>query len=121
MNMTIEALYSKVIGSEELKAVFVAAVKEKKIAEFLKAQGCEATEAEIVEFLKSKQNAEGEVSDAELDAVSGGCNGEEAVYSVFTAGLLCAGLAIMSYSSDTPPDEWSDGKILCNDKVEVTV
>ena len=105
MNMTIEALYSKVIGSEELKAAFVAAVKEKK----------------IVEFLKSKQNAEGEVSDAELDAVSGGCNGEEAVYSVFTAGLLCAGLAIMSYSSDTPPDEWSDGKILCNDKVEVTV
>ena len=33
--MTIEALYSKVIGSEELKAAFVAAVKEKKIAEFL--------------------------------------------------------------------------------------
>lgn len=68
--MTIEALCSKVIGSEELKTAFVAAVKENKVAEFLKEQGCEATEAEVVEFLKSKQNAEGEVSDAELDAVS---------------------------------------------------
>ena len=103
--MTIEALCSKVIGSEELKTAFVAAVKENKVAE----------------FLKSKQNAEGEVSDAELDAVSGGCNDAEAVYSVFTAGLLCAGLAILSYSSDTPSDEWSDGKILCDDKVKVTV
>lgn len=121
MNMTIEALCSKVIGSEELKTAFVAAVKENKVAEFLKEQGCEATEAEVAEFLKSKQNAEGEVSDAELDAVSGGCNGAEAVYSVFTAGLLCAGLAILSYSSDTPSDEWSDGKILCDDKVKVTV
>lgn len=117
MNMTIEALCSKVIGSEELKTAFVAAVKENKVAEFLKEQGCEATEAEVVEFLKSKQNAEGEV----YDAVSGGCNGAEAVYSVFTAGLLCAGLAILSYSSDTPSDEWSDGKILCDDKVKVTV
>ena len=33
----------------------------KKIAEFLKAQGCEATEAEVTEFLKAKQNAEGQM------------------------------------------------------------
>ena len=61
MNITIEALYSKVIGSEELKAAFVAAVKEKKIAEFLKEQGCEATEAEVTEFLKATQSAEGQI------------------------------------------------------------
>ena len=59
--MRLEELYSKVIGSEELKAAFVAAVKEKKIAEFLKEQGCEATEAEVAEFLKAKQSAEGQI------------------------------------------------------------
>ena len=56
-----EELYTEVLGSEELKSAFVAAVKEKKIAEFLKEQGCEATEAEVTEFLKAKQSAEGQI------------------------------------------------------------
>ena len=58
---TLEELYTEVMGSEELKAAFVAAGKENKIAEFLNAQGCEATEAEVTEFLKAKQNAEGQM------------------------------------------------------------
>ena len=49
------------MGSEELKSAFVAAGKENKLGEFLKEQGCEATEAEVTEFLKAKQSAEGQI------------------------------------------------------------
>ncbi len=70
---TIEELYDEVLASEELKAGFTAAAKEKRLADFLKAHGCEATEAEVVEFLKARQSAEGELSDDELDVVAGGC------------------------------------------------
>lgn len=37
--MTIEALYKKIIASDELKAAFVEAVKAQKLGDFLKAQG----------------------------------------------------------------------------------
>ena len=56
-----EELYTEVLGSEELKSAFVAAGKENKLGEFLNAQGCEATEAEVTEFLKAKQSAEGQI------------------------------------------------------------
>lgn len=113
--MTIEALYSRVIGSEELKAAFVAAVKEKKIAEFLKAQGCEATEAEVTEFLKAKQDAEGEIADEELDAVTGGCNDVEFMISVGTLGAYCLGRAIDSATGNgSAKEHWGEGQILCN-------
>lgn len=59
--MTIEALYKKIIASDELKAAFAEAVKAQKLDEFLKAQGCEATEAEVVDFLKSLRKGEGEL------------------------------------------------------------
>ena len=81
--MTIEKLYATIISSDELKAAFAAAAKEGKLIEFLKAQGCEATEAEVMEFIKSKQNAEGEIADDELDSVAGGCS------SLNTAASLC--------------------------------
>ena len=70
--MTIEALYKEIIASDELKAAFVEAVKAQKLGDFLKAQGCEATEAEVVDFLKSLRKGEGELAD-ELSAVAGGC------------------------------------------------
>ena len=112
--MRLEELYSKVIGSEELKAAFVAAVKEKKIAEFLKEQGCEATEAEVAEFLKSKQGAEGEVADEELDAVAGGgCNTAETLLSCATVGVFCAMDAIKSATMDKPEDGWGNDCLLC--------
>ena len=144
--MRLEELYSKVIGSEELKAAFVAAVKEKKIAEFLKEQGCEATEAEVAEFLKeqgceateaevaeflkeqgceametevaeflkSKQGAEGEMADEELDAVAGGgCNTAETFLSCVTVGVFCAMDAIKSATMDKPEDGWGNDCLLC--------
>ena len=68
---TVDELYYEVVANEELKAAFAAAAKENKLAEFLKAQGCDATAEEAAEFLEARQSAEGELSDDELDAVCG--------------------------------------------------
>ena len=111
---TLEELYAEAAVSEELKAELVAAAKENKLGEFLKAQGCEATEAEVAEFLKSKQSAEGEVADEELDAVAGGCNKDEAIMSAISLGVACAIWAETSARSDVPKSEWEDGRIICD-------
>lgn len=111
--MTIEALYKKIIASDELKAAFAEAVKAQKLDEFLKSQGCEATGAEIMDFLKSLQKAEGELADDELSAVAGGCNSTEAIYSLTVA--YCIGFAIMSAVDPVSEnkDDWGD-KLLCD-------
>ena len=113
---TIEELYYEVLASEELKAGFTAAAKEKRLAEFMSAHGCEATEAEVVEFLKARQSADGACSDDELTSVSGGCNGGEAAMSIFYIGLACIGAALASATKDDvlPKDQWPDGRILCD-------
>lgn len=111
--MTIEALYKKIIASDELKAAFIEAVKAQKLDEFLKSQGCEATGAEIMDFLKSLRKAEGELADDELSAVAGGCNSTEAIYSMTVA--FCIGFAIMSAVDPVSEnkDDWGD-KLLCD-------
>lgn len=110
--MTIEALYKRIIASDELKSAFVEAVKAQKLGDFLKAQGCEAAEAEVVDFLKSLRKGEGEVAD-ELSAVAGGCNSTEAIYSMTVA--FCIGFAIMSAVDPVSEnkDDWGD-KLLCD-------
>lgn len=110
--MTIEALYKRIIASDELKSAFVEAVKAQKLGDFLKAQGCEAAEAEVVDFLKSLRKGEGEVVD-ELSAVAGGCNSTEAIYSMTVA--FCIGFAIMSAVDPVSEnkDDWGD-KLLCD-------
>lgn len=111
--MTIEALYKKIIASDELKAAFAEAVKAQKLDEFLKSQGCDAAGAEIMDFLKSLQKAEGELADDELSAVAGGCNSTEAIYSMTVA--FCIGFAIMSAVDPVSEnkDDWGD-KLLCD-------
>ena len=111
--MTIEALYKKIIASDELKAAFAEAVKAQKLDEFLKSQGCEATGAEIMDFLKSLRKGEGELADDELSAVAGGCNSTEAIYSMTVA--FCIGFAIMSAVDPVSEnkDDWGD-KLLCD-------
>lgn len=66
--MTIEELYKKVIADEELRKAYAAAAKDGKVAEFLSENGCTSTKEEIKAFFESKK----ELSDDELDAVSGG-------------------------------------------------
>lgn len=111
---TIETLYKEVLENDELKKAFAEAMNGNNLEAFLKENDCEATPTELKAFLEEKQNAEGEISDAELGSASGGCNGMEATMSVFTAGIGCAAIAVQSkqrkgeYSSD---DEC--GKVLC--------
>jgi NADH:ubiquinone oxidoreductase subunit E len=111
--MTIEALYKRIIASDELKSAFIEAVKAQKLDEFLKSQGCDAAGAEIMDFLKSLQKAEGELADDELSAVAGGCNSTEAIYSMTVA--FCIGFAIMSAVDPVSEnkDDWGD-KLLCD-------
>ena len=111
--MTIEALYKEILASDELKAAFVEAVKAQKLGDFLKAHGCEAAEAEVVDFIKSLRSAEGELADDELNSVAGGCNGGEAAAS-FTV-VTCIVLATISATdpiSDNK-DDWGD-RLLCD-------
>lgn len=111
--MTIEALYKEIIASDELKSAFVEAAKAQKLGDFLKAQGCEATEAEVVDFLKSLRKGEGELADDELSAVAGGCNSTEAIYSMTV--VIC--IAFAAISAEDPvsenKDDWGD-KLLCD-------
>lgn len=111
--MTIEALYKKIIASDELKSAFVEAVKAQKLGDFLKTQGCEATEAEVVDFLKSLRKGEGELADDELSSVAGGCNSTEAIYSMTV--VICIMFAALS--ADDPvsenKDDWGD-RLLCD-------
>ncbi len=99
--LTLQELYNEISASAELKAAFAEAAKNGKAAEFLKTQGCEATAEELAAFLKSRSN--GEISDEELDSVSGGCSettGKEAAMSVATGGIACAVVAVISSSTD---------------------
>ncbi len=111
--MTIEALYKEILASDELKSAFVEAVKAQKLGDFLKAQGCDAAEAEVVDFLKSLRKGEGELADDELNSVAGGCNAGEAAAS-FTV-VTCIVLATISATdpiSDNK-DDWGD-RLLCD-------
>ena len=111
--MTIEALSKRIIASDELKSAFAEAVKAQKLDEFLKSQGCDAAGAEIMDFLKSLQKAEGELADDELNSVAGGCNSTEAIY--FMTVAFCIGFAIMSAVDPVSEnkDDWGD-KLLCD-------
>ena len=111
--MTIEALYKRIIASDELKSAFAEAVKAQKLDEFLKSQGCEATGAEIMDFLKALQKAEGELADDELSAVAGGCNSTEAIYSMTV--VICIAIAVVSAANPKSEnkDDWGD-KMLCD-------
>ena len=111
--MTIEALYKEILASDELKSAFVEAVKAQKLGDFLKAHGCDAAEAEVVDFLKSLRSAEGELADDELSSVAGGCNSTEAIYSMTV--VICIMFAALSAEDPVSEnkDDWGD-RLLCD-------
>lgn len=114
---SLQDLYSEIIGSDELKKAFAEAAKGGKVADFLKARGCEATAEEINAFLKGK--ADQPLSDAELDSVAGGtCNSktaEEARWSVLTIGLGCFAYAVTSYVEGHAGQKEDDEGRLCTE------
>jgi hypothetical protein len=69
---SLEEFYKEVQNSEDLKKQFVSAVKEGKTEEFLKANDCEATAADVMAFLHSvKEEA---ATEDDLAMVAGGCD-----------------------------------------------
>ena len=69
---TLEDLYKEVMASEELKKAFAQAAKDKKVADFLKAQGCDASEDEFKAFLTEKAKTDKALSEEDLENVAGG-------------------------------------------------
>lgn len=71
---TIRELYSEIVASDKLKKAFVAALKQNKHEDFLKAQDCEATAEEVEEFIETKatEDTSIELSDDELRQIAGG-------------------------------------------------
>ncbi len=100
--MTLQEMYDKVMASEELKKSFAEAAQDKgKLEAWLKANGSNATVAEVGEFLKAQQTS-GEVSDDELESVAGGnLSVDVTLISVCTVGIGCPIIAVQSeaYSS----------------------
>ena len=96
---TLQELYKEVIASEELKNEFMEAAGDekegqKKVEEFVKKHGCDATFEDVKAFLEEK--SEGELEEEELEAVAGGKNSKAgyALGSVFGLGIGCAILGI---------------------------
>ena len=113
---TLQSLYAEITGSDALKKAYLEAAKGGKVADFLKANGCEATAEEIKAFLKEK--ADQELSDAELDSVAGGtCNGVtwyEMQVSIISVGIVCAADAAYSAATGRAGQKSDSEGRLCN-------
>ncbi len=110
---TLDELYTRVLADEAERVSFAEAVKTPEgLSAFLKDHGCEATPEQVAEFLKAQMPDQGEMSDAELDSVAGGCNVWEGVSSAVTVGVACAIMGGMSAALDAPGGD--DGQILCD-------
>ena len=70
---SLQDVMKKVQGSDELKAQFLAAVKDGQDATvaFMKTQGCDVTKEELMDAL-SKLSENRELTPAEIELVSGG-------------------------------------------------
>lgn len=71
---TVQELYGEIIASDEQKKAFVEAMKAGKLGDFLKVHDCEATEAEIQEYIETKaaEDAPIELSEDEIKHITGG-------------------------------------------------
>ena len=67
----METLFAQIIGSEEMKAKYEAAVSAGKTQEFLKENGCDVTLESWAEYMQSLQG-EDSMSLDDMDAVAGG-------------------------------------------------
>lgn len=92
---TLQELYDEIIKSDELKKAYAEAVKGDKLADFIKAQGCDATIDEVKDFLKEKMGADAPLSLDDLKTVAGGtvstvtCPSQTCPPSAFCPSTLC--------------------------------
>ena len=68
--MTIEELFGKVIADDALKEEFAQAAKDGKMQEWAAAQGVDATQEELIAYVKGTANEKLSVDD--VDKVAGG-------------------------------------------------
>ena len=94
---TLEELYNEVMASDELKKEFCS-LKPEEVEGFAEKHGCKATFDEIKTFLTEKSSSFGELSDEEIEQVSGGKTAKfiEVFASIGTVGLVCAATAAVS-------------------------
>ena len=71
---TLQDLFEEVMGDDDEKRAFVAAVKADDVEGFLKQHDCDASKEELEEFLESKSAKDEpmELSAEELEKVAGG-------------------------------------------------
>lgn len=71
---SIQEFYEEVLASDELKKAFVEAVKNQRMMDFLKENGCDASQEEVQEFLEEKTTKDEplELSKEQLKEVAGG-------------------------------------------------
>lgn len=69
---TLEQLYNNVMASDALRTAFVEALNTDSLDAFLKANNCDATPAQAMQYIRELQNRECELAEQELDAVAGG-------------------------------------------------
>ena len=69
---TMEAFYREIAGSKELQEA-LNSLNEAALEEFLRKHDCEATAKEFAEYAKTQ--AEGEMEDGAVEAVTGGMPG----------------------------------------------
>ena len=69
---TLQDFFTELTASDELKNAFTQAVEENKVADFLKKNNCNATEAELKAFLTEKAEGTKSLSSEELDNIAGG-------------------------------------------------
>ena len=67
---SLDEMYQEVMADEALKEEFTAAFRDGRVSEFLKAHDCDATEAEVNDYVYGMK--EEELSLDDLDNVAGG-------------------------------------------------
>lgn len=90
---TIEMIINEIKTNETMQLQLAEAAKTNTIADFLKAQGCEATEEEFMAAIKEQSE---ELDEDDLDAVAGGTNPNNIAMSCLTLGIGCLAHAIRS-------------------------
>ena len=69
---TIEQFYNEVIADKELAEKLITVSTEQKLEQFLKENDVEGTKEQFKEFVLEKAKTSGELTDEQLEAVSGG-------------------------------------------------
>lgn len=111
---TIEMFINEIKTNEALQMQLAEAMKTNTLADFLKTQGCEASEEEFIAAIKEQSE---ELDEDALDAVAGGISHRqlgEVLLSIFTAGVGCV-VEVIQSATGSGVGGSSYGELLCND------